>query len=119
MRTVADRSLYLTGFFSESLQKKTVDIDYYYDIGSAAYYNLAAWTKEDTLSTIFSTFSKRFKDFVDVLNYVSEKSQIQGNPDVLQIYDRYLRTGSDLAREKLTELGVVTVTKEQLKLSKA
>lgn len=119
MRTVADRSLYLTGFFADSLQKKIVDVDYYSEIGSAAYYNLAAWTREDTLSTLFTTFSKRFKDFVEVLNYVSEKSSIQADQNVLKLYDRYLRTGSDLAREKLTELGVVTLTKEQLKLSKA
>jgi len=119
MRTVADRSLYVTGFFAESLHKKIVDVDYYADIGSAAYHNLAVWTKEDTLSTIFTTFSKRFKEFVNVLNYVSEKSSIQGDQNVLKLYDRYLRTGSDLAREKLNELGVVTLTKEQLKVSKA
>lgn len=119
MRTVADRSLYLTGFFSESLQKKIVDFEYYTDIGSAAYYNLSVWTKEDTLSSIYSLFSKRFRDFVDVLNYVSEKSLVQADQDVLKLYDRYLRTGSDLAREKLNELGVITLPKEQLKLSKA
>ncbi len=119
MRTVADRALYLTGFFAASLQKKVVDIDYYKEIGSAAYYNLAIWTKEDALSSIFTTFSKRFTDFVTVLNYVSEKSQVQADANVIQLYDRYLRTGSELAREKLTELGVVTLPKEPLKVSKA
>ena len=96
-----------------------MDLDYYTQIGSAAYSNLASWTREDTLSSVFTVFSKRFSDFVDVLNYVSEKSLIQSDPDVLRLYDRYLRTGSELAREKLTELGVVTLPKEQLKLSKA
>ncbi len=119
MRTVAEKSLYLTGFFADSLSKKVVDKDYYTQIGSAAYSNLAAWTKEDALSTVFTVVSRRFTDFVYVLNYVSEKSLIQSNPDVLKLYDRYLRTGSELAREKLTELGVVTLPKEQLKLSKA
>ena len=119
MRAVAEKSLYLTGFFAESLSKKVVDIDYYTQIGSAAYSNLAAWTKEDALSKVFDVVSRRFTDFVYVLNYVSEKSLIQSNPDVLKLYDRYLRTGSELAREKLTELGVVTLPKEQLKLSKA
>jgi hypothetical protein len=119
MRLVADRALYLTGFFSDSFQRKIVDIDYYVEIGSAAYSNLSAWTKEDTLSVVFSTFSKRFQDFVEVLNYISEKSLVQSDQNVLRLYDRYLRTGSDLAREKLTELGVVTLPKEQLKLSKA
>lgn len=119
MRAVAERSLYLTGFFSDSFQRKLVDIDYYVEIGSAAYLNLSSWTKQDTLAAVYSTFSKRFQDYVEVLNYVSEKSQIQADQNVLRLYDRYLRTGSDLAREKLTELGVVTVPKEQLKLSKA
>ena len=119
MRTVAEKSLYLTGFFAESLNKKVVDLDYYTQIGSAAYLNLAAWTKEDTLSSVFNVVAHRFTDFVYVLNYVSEKSLIQSDPDVLKLYDRYLRTGSELAREKLNELGVITLPKEQLKLSKA
>lgn len=119
MRAVADRSLYLTGFFSDSFQRKIVDIDYYVELGSAAYSNLSSWTKQDSLAAVYSTISKRFHDYVEVLNYVSEKAQIQGDQNVLRLYDRYLRTGSDLAREKLTELGVVTLPKEQLKLSKA
>ena len=119
MRTVADRALYLTGFFSDSLQRKVVDLDYYVEIGSAAYSNLSAWSKQDTLCAVYSTFSKRFHEYVEVLNYISEKSIVQSDQNVLRLYDRYLRTGSDLAREKLTELGVVTVPKEQLKLSKA
>lgn len=119
MRSVADKSLYLTGFFADSFHRKTVDIDYYVEIGSAAYSNLSSWTKEDSLSYIFSIFSKRFNDYVDVLNYVSEKSQIQSDQNILRLYDRYLRTGSDLAREKLSELGVTTLPKEQLKLLKA
>jgi hypothetical protein len=119
MRIVADRSLYLTGFFADSFQRKTVDIDYYIEIGSAAYSNLHSWSREDSLSDVYDTFSKRFTDFVEVLNYISEKSMVQANQDVLRLYDRYMRTGSELVREKLTELGVVTVPKEQLKVTKA
>ncbi len=119
MRIVADRALYLTGFFGDSLQRKIVDLDYYIEIGSAAYSNLHSWTKEDSLAGVYKTFSSRFTDFVEVLNYISEKSQVQSDQNVLRLYDRYLRTGSDLAREKLNELGVLTVPKEQLKTSKA
>ncbi len=119
MRIVADKSLYLTGFFAASLQRKTVDLEYYAEIGSAAYSNLCTWTKEDALSHVYKIFSKRFMDFVEVLNYISEKSQVQSNQNIIQLYDRYLRTGSELAREKLNELGVVTLPKEQLKQSKA
>jgi hypothetical protein len=119
MRIVADRALYVTGFFGDSLQRKIVDIDYYVDIGSAAYSNLCAWGKEDPLTDVYKTFSRRFVEFVDVLNYVSEKSLVQSDTNVLRLYDRYIKTGSELAREKLNELGVVTVPKEHLKVNKA
>lgn len=119
MRIVGERSLYLTGFFSDSLQKKIVDVDYYLDIGSAAYLNLSYWTKEDTMAFVYQTISKQFLELVSIFNYISEKSLIQSDQNILRVYDRYLRTGSELAREKLNELGVVTLTKEQLKQNKA
>src|ERR1700740_3441311 len=72
MRVVADRALYLTGFFGDSLQRKIVDIDYYAEIGSAAYSNLHVWSREESLSRVYQTFSTRFMDFVEVLNYISE-----------------------------------------------
>jgi len=118
MRVVADKSLYLTGFFGESFRRKTVDLEYYADIGSAAYSNLHSWCREDGISKVYKIFSNRFMDFVEVLNYISEKSLVQSDQNVLRLYDRYLRTGSALAREKLNELGVITLSKEQLKLSK-
>ena len=119
MKVLADRALYMSGFFGDSLQRKIVDIDYYADIGSAAYSNLAAWTKEDTVATIYKTFSTRFFDYVDVLSYISEKSSVQTDQNVLRLYERYIKTGSELAREKLTELGIATLPKDQLKINKA
>ena len=119
MKTLADRSLYLAGFFGDSLQKKMVDIDYYSEMGSAAYFNLSTWTKEDHLSEVYKTFSNRFVEFVEVLSYMSEKSAIQADQNVLRLYDKYLKTGSEVAREKLNQMGIVTLPKEQLKLNKA
>jgi hypothetical protein len=119
MKILADRTLYLTGFFGDSLQRKIVDIDYYTNIGSAAYHNLAVWTKEDTVASIYKTFSSRFMDFVEVLSYISEKSSVQTDQNVLRLYERYIKTGSELAREKLTALGIATLPKDQLKINKA
>lgn len=119
MKTLADRSLYLAGFFGDSLQKKLVDIDYYAEMGSAAYYNLSTWTKENHLCEVYKTFSNRFVEFVEVLSYMSEKSAVQGDQNVLRLYELYVKTGSEAAREKLTQMGIVTLPKEQLKLNKA
>ena len=119
MKILADLTLYLTGFFGNSLQRKIVDIDYYTNIGSAAYHNLAVWTKEDTVASIYKTFSSRFMDFVEVLSYISEKSSVQTDQNVLRLYERYIKTGSELAREKLTAMGIATLPKDQLKINKA
>lgn len=119
MKILADRTLYMSGFFGDSLHRKIVDVDYYTDIGSAAYSNLAVWTKEDTVATIYKTISARFVDYVDVLNYISEKSSVQTDQNVLRLYERYIKTGSELAREKLTELGIAVLPKDQLKINKA
>ncbi len=119
MKTLADRALYVSGFFGDSLQRKVVDIDYYSNIGSAAYSNLAVWTKEDTVASIYKTFSQRFLEFVDVLSYISEKSAVQTDQNVLRLYDKYIKTGSDLARDRLIQMGVLALPKDQLKIKKA
>ncbi len=109
LKRLGDRTLYISGFFSESFSRKIVDVDYYVEMGEVAYAQLSTVTKQDTLSRIYSVFSKRFIEFADVLTYVSQSASIQSNHDVLQLYDRYLKTGSELARERLHDLGVTTI----------
>ena len=62
MKILADRALYMSGFFGDSLQKKLIDVDYYMEMGSAAYTNLSHWTKEDQVSSIYKIFSENFSD---------------------------------------------------------
>lgn len=115
LKQMGDRCLYVSGFFSDSLQRKLVDVDYYADMGVAAYGQLAGLATEDTTAQVYRVFSKRFLEFVDVLSFISQKSLVQTDESVLRLYDRYLRTGSTLARERLEELGVVTLPTEQVK----
>lgn len=118
MKVLADRALYMSGFFGDSLQKKLIDVDYYMEMGSAAYTNLSRWTKDDQVASTYRIFSENFSEFVHVLNYVSEKSAIKGDQDILRLYERYVRTGSEIARERLNELGVVTLPADVTKISK-
>lgn len=118
LRKLGDRTLYISGFFGDSLQRKIVDMDYYADIGGAAYATLAHHTREDAMAKVYSTFSSRFGEFVDVLTYISHHSFIKSDQSILRLYDRYLRTGSELAREKLVEMGILTLPHDQVKLGK-
>lgn len=115
LKKLGDRSLYMSGFFGDSLQRKIVDVDYYVNMGGVAYATLASCVREDTRAKVYSTISRRFIDFVDVLTYISHSSLIKSNESVLRLYDRYLTTGSEMAREKLTEMGVLPLAQDQAK----
>ena len=118
LKQLGDRSLYISGFFGDSLKRKIVDVDYYAEMGGTAYATLADCVTEDTTAQVYRTFSRQFIDFVDVLTYISETSSLKTDQDLLRLYDRYMRTGSELAKEKLVELGVLTLSSDQVKLSR-
>lgn len=118
LKKLGDRSLYISGFFADSLNRSLVDVTYYAGMGGAAYGNLAESVHQAEVAQTYRVFSERFIDFVDVLTYISQKSLVQTDQNVLQLYDRYLRTGSEIAREKLTELGVLTVGRDQVKVNR-
>jgi hypothetical protein len=108
LKKLADRSLYISGFFSDSLDNKIVDVDYYVDMGRSAYGSLSACVNENSKTGVFRTFSHRFVDFVDVLGHLSHKARPQSNENILKLYDRFLRTGSPMDREKLAGIGIPT-----------
>jgi len=109
LRKLGDTSLYVSGFFGDSLRRKIVDIDYYVDMGGAAYERLAYESKEDVISRVYSELSGKFKSFVNVLSYISQKTLIQSSADVLRLYDRYLETGSSTAKAQLIERGLLSL----------
>jgi Ca2+-binding EF-hand superfamily protein len=109
LKKLGDRSLYISGFFADSLQRKIIDIDYYIDMGGAAYGALADQMREDVLARVFRELSSRFMDFVDVLSVISEQSRLTDEANILRLYETYARTGSELARDRLHERGLIAV----------
>jgi hypothetical protein len=107
LKKLGDTSLYISGFFGDSLNRKLVDIDYYADMGGVAYGSLSKEIADQSLAEVYDCFSTRFIEFVDVLTYMSQKTQVQTDQDLLRLYDRYLATGSKLAEEQLLEKGVL------------
>lgn len=119
LKKLGEVSLYVSGFFSDSFNRKIIDVDYYIDMGEVAYSTLAEETKEDLSRKVYLEFSKKFLEFVDVLSYISQHSLIQHEENVLRIYEKYLKTGSPLAREILEEKGIVTVPFDKSKKNSA
>lgn len=107
LKKLGDSSLYISGFFGDSLTRKVVDIDYYVDMGGVAYGSLASSASDSEMSQVFGEFASRFAAFVDVLTYISQEARIQSNEDLLKLYDRYMATGSRLAEGQLVEKGLL------------
>lgn len=107
LKKLGDTSLYISGFFSDSLKRKIIDVDYYINMGGTAYGTLAATTSEDLNARVFEEFSEKFVDFMDVLTIISQESAQSSNKDLLRLYERYMLTGSDLAKEELEKQGLL------------
>jgi hypothetical protein len=107
LKQIGDVSLFVSGFFSDSLRRKVVDVDYYVSIGGVAYNALSRW-ETDAFSPVFAELGEKFIAFVDVLSEVSERTAIATpNVDLLRLYERWLKTGSPRASQLLVERGVV------------
>lgn len=115
LKKLGDTSLYMSGFFSDSLKRKIIDVDYYINMGGTAYGTLAATTSTDLNARVFEEFSEKFVDFMDVLTLISQESAQSSNKDLLRLYDRYMLTGSELAKEELQKQGLLNAEIEKRK----
>ena len=106
LKQIGDCSLFISGFFSDSLNRKIVDVDYYVTIGGYAYNTLRRF-ETDTFSTVFAELAEKFVGFVDVLSEVSERTSCGSNADLLRLYEKWLKTGSRRSGQLLAERGVV------------
>ena len=106
LRNVGDHSLFISGFFSDSLNRSLVDIDYYIQLGEHAYRSLAR-RGPHTLADVFDELSDKFTEFVYVIGEVSERTSLSSNADVLRLYEKWLRTGSRRSGELLASRGIV------------
>src|SRR6185503_10159033 len=109
LRQIGDESLFISGFFADSLTRKLVDVDYYVSIGGTAYTALSRY-ETNTFSPVFAELAENFVRFVDVLSEVSERASLcstSSNADLLRLYERWLKTGSRRSGQLLAERGVV------------
>jgi len=105
LKHIGDASLFVIGFFSDSLNRKLVDVDYYVAIGGYAY-NALSCVETDRFAPVFAELSEKFVDFVDVLSEVSQRTQCASNTDVLRLYEKWRKTGSRRSGRLLIERGV-------------
>jgi hypothetical protein len=108
-RQVGDVSLYMAGFFQDSLARKVVDVDYYIGMGGGAYRQVAARVDENTMRALYAELGEKFASFVEVFADVSERTQgvPKSEADLLRLYELWVRTRSDRAARALQEAGII------------
>ena len=109
-RQVGDVSLYLAGYFQDSLTRKWVDVGYYVDLGGAAYLQVAQRVDDDSRRPVYAELASKFSRFVDVLAEVGDKTLARPEKDLLRLYDLWKRTGSERIRRSLQEAGISATT---------
>lgn len=106
LRSLGDFSLFTAGFFSDSFHRSAVDIDYYVSMGEYAYSSLSR--ADDAFREVFAELAGKFVGFSDVLADISERTALaSNNNDVLRMYEKWLRTGSQRDGQRLIERGIV------------
>jgi hypothetical protein len=106
LRRVGDMSLFISGYFGDSLNRTLIDVDYYISVGERAYGSLAR-QGDDTFADVFDELSEKFAGFVDVLCEVSERTSLTSNTDLLRLYERWLKTRSRHRGELLVRQGIL------------
>ena len=105
LRSIGDFSLFMSGFFPDSFARRTVDVDYFKSMGEYAYGSLSR--AEDAFREVFAELARKFVGFSDVLADISERHALTSNNDLLRLYEKWLRTGSDRDGQRLIERGIV------------
>jgi hypothetical protein len=110
LRNLGDVALFVAGVFAESFNRKLIDVDYYASMGGVAYARLAdslrASASGRPFSGLFQELAAKFTDFADVLGEVAEHPEVRHHQDVLRLYERWLKTGSRRAAQRLRALGI-------------
>lgn len=112
LRKLGDIALFTSGLFAASFERSAVGIDYYISMGGNAYGSLAdcypRTFPDKGMREVFADLASHFMKYVDVLTEVSESSELNDDRDVLCLYESWLKTGSDYARKRLQENGILT-----------
>lgn len=112
LRTIGDHSLYVTGFFAESLSAKAIDSEYYIAMGGSAYASLSRTCNTRPWPEVYDELARRFAQLVDVLAEVAAHTRLGTSSGVLNLYEKYLRTRSGWAARKLGGMGLMPLGKK-------
>jgi hypothetical protein len=122
LRTLGDGVLYSCGFFGDHFEARGVDQSYIIGIGTTAYGAAASMLHVPPANgvdkpggvrlDIFRELADNFRAFVGVLIEIADRTitaGVHGSKDLVRVYERWLKTGSDGLAQALAAHGLVPV----------
>jgi hypothetical protein len=112
MRNLGDAALFVSGFLSDSCDRRGVTQPYVYAIGSRAYGEVsragraAPPSDGPDHSQVFVELADRFSAFARVLDEVREQTAMCTDGEILRIYERWSTTRSPELFRRLNRRGV-------------
>jgi hypothetical protein len=114
LRLLGDGVLYVSGFFSEHLERRGLAPYYVRGLGATAYGSAASMLRgvgaSSTGPDVFSELSHNFERFVQLINVVSAELSaraVRDDVSLLEMYERWLKVQSDHLAELLIAQGVL------------
>lgn len=115
LRALGDGVLYSCGFFGDHFEAKGVERRYLFGIGAVAYGGASSMLRISAADAsrkldIYRELADKFSSFVGVLAEISDSTiavGVGGSRDLLKVYERWLKTGSDRLAQALTSHGLV------------
>lgn|SRR5690606_12070993 len=118
LRVLGDDVLFASGFFAEHLERRGLTNDYVTGMGQLAYNGAASTLRGYSRErSIFDELASEFRSFVDLLRHVAESlitTAAISEADFVKLYERWLRTGSDVLSAALLRVGMIPTAKNML-----
>jgi hypothetical protein len=109
LKRVADTSLFVSGLFPQSLERRLVGPEYYAALGQRAYSHLCDLPRPPALGDVFGELSRRFSAFAEVLTEISFDVLFRSDLDTLRAYQRWFYRRSQRDAELLMRRGLLPV----------
>ncbi|MFH1729573.1 MAG: hypothetical protein ABIA04_14280 [Pseudomonadota bacterium] len=110
LKSIGDNTLYITGFFPESIDSSLNDKKYFIEMGEAAYGSLASimdsYHNDSEMEKVFNELSSKFSKLVDVITGISDKTKLKNDKGIIEIYSKWLKTGNQRAKILLKKKGI-------------
>src|SRR5690242_3190449 len=91
LKHLGDTSLFVSGFFGDSLARSLVDVNYYIAMGERAYDALAGDPRGRAgAPELFGELAGRFPVFVDLFAEIAELADLGSNRGLVRLYERFL-----------------------------